>query len=108
MAKPPDEVKGIPEFVAFFEGLGKRSYLYRATEGVIDALRENMLVGEKVEKRKWPQVYVEKYGIRNLFLMDLGRRFRLTYNIIAEGPKKIVCLIEVMDHSTYEKRFGYT
>jgi len=67
-----------------------------------------MLAGEKVEKRKWPQVYVEKYGIRNLFLMDLGRRFRLTHNIIAEGPKKIVCIIEVMDHRTYERRFGYT
>ena len=67
-----------------------------------------MLAGEKVEKRKWPQVYVEKYGIRNLFLVDLGRRFRLTYVIIAEGLKKIVCVIEVVDHRAYERRFGYT
>lgn len=108
MPNPPDEVRGTPEFVAFFRSLRKGSYLYKATKEAIDVLRENMLAGEKVEKRKWPQVYVEKYGIRNLFLMDLGRRFRLTYNIIAEGPKKIVCIVEVMDHRTYERRFGYT
>lgn len=82
--------------------------MYKATKEAIDVLRENMLAGKKVEKRKWPQVYAERYGIRNLFPMDLGRRFRLTYNIIAEGPKKIVCVIEVMDHRTYERRFGYT
>ena len=108
MSNPPDEVRGTPEFVAFFKGLRKSSYLYKATKGAVDALRENMLAGEKVEKKKWPRVYEEKYMIRNLFRMDLGRRHRLTYNIIAEDARRIVCIIEVMDHPTYERRFGYT
>jgi hypothetical protein len=108
MSNPPDEVRGTPEFVAFFKGLRRKSYRYKVTKEAIDVLRANMLVGEKVEKRKWPKVYVEKYRIRNLFLMDLGRRYRLTYNILSEGHKRIVCIIEVMNHSTYERRFGYS
>ena len=80
-------IRGTPEFVAFFRSLRKRSYLYKATKGAIDVLRENMLAGEKVEKRKWPEVYVREYGIRNLFLMDLGRRYRLTYNVLSEALK---------------------
>jgi len=48
-------------------------------------LRENIEAGEKVEKRKWPKMYVRKYGITSLFRLDLDRNYRLTYTIIADG-----------------------
>jgi len=105
--KPPDEVRGTPEFAEFYSNLDKNSYLYRIIKNGLDVLRENMVAGEKVEKRKWPKMYLKKYGIRNLFKLDLDRNYRLTYTIIAEGPRKIVCVLEVMDHKTYNRRFGY-
>jgi len=105
--KPPDDVRGTPEFAEFYQGLDRKSYLYRIIKRGLDVLRENMEVGEKVEKRKWPRMYVRRYGIRNLFRLDLDRNYRLTYTIIADGSKKVVCVLEVMDHKTYNRRFGY-
>jgi len=105
--KTPDEVRGTREFAEFYSGLDGESYLYKIIKNGLDVLRENMEAGEKVEKRKWPRIYVGRYGIRNLFRLDLDRNYRLTYTIIADGLKKIVCVLEVMDHKTYNRRFGY-
>jgi hypothetical protein len=66
-----------------------------------------MLAGDKVEKKKLPKAYVREYGITNLFRLDLDRNYRLAYTIVAEGMLKIVCILEVMDHKTYNERFGY-
>lgn len=66
-----------------------------------------MFAGERVGKKKWPKYYIMRYGIRNLFVFDLSKGWRLTYTIIAEGMKKIVCVLEAMDHKTYERRFKY-
>ena len=105
--KAPDDVRGTPEFAEFYHDLDRESYLYRIIKRGLDVLRENMEVGEKVEKRKWPRMYVRRYGIRNLFRLDLDRNYRLTYTIIADGSKKVICVLEVMDHKTYNRRFGY-
>ena len=103
----PDEVRGTREFAEFYSELDKKSYLYRIIKRGLDVLRENIEAGEKVEKRKWPKIYVRKYGITNLFRLDLDRNYRLTYTIIADGSKKIACVLEVMDHKTYNRRFSY-
>ena len=105
--KTPDEVRGTREFAEFYSGLDGESYLYKIIKNGLDVLRENIEAGEKVEKRKWPRIYVGRYGIRNLFRLDLDRNYRLTYTIIADGLKKVVCVLEVMDHKTYNRRFGY-
>jgi len=105
--KAPDDLRGTREFAEFYLGLDRESYLYRIIKKGLDVLRENMEAGEKVEKRKWPRIYVRRYGIRNLFRLDLDRNYRLTYTIIANGLKKVVCVLEVMDHKTYNLRFGY-
>ena len=70
-------------------------------------MRENIEAGEKVEKLKWPKIYVRKYGITNLFRLDPDRNYCLSYTIIADGSKKIACVLEDVDHKTYNRRFGY-
>jgi len=107
MPNPPDEVRGTPEFVAFFRSLRRGSYLHKATKEAIDVLCENMLAGEKVEKKKWPQVYVEKYGIRNLFLMDLGRRFRVVRNASLFRPTEIEGKRYKLDCSRAQQTLGW-
>lgn len=107
--KPPDELRGTPEFKAFYSSLDEDSESRKIIEACLDALREDMLAGEKIERKKWPKKYVQKYGIYNLFKMDAGKECRLTYTIIAEGKKKIVCVIEFFsNHKSYNRRFGYT
>ena len=52
---------------------------------------------------------LQEYGIHNPFKMDVGRECRLTCTIIAEGEKKIVCVIEFFSsHKSYDRRFGYS
>lgn len=107
--KPPDELRGTPEFEAFFSSLSKDCDLYKRIKNLLDTLRGNMLAGNKIQKKKWPKIYVKKYHIYSLFRLDTGKECRLTYTIIAEGKKKIVCIIEFFsNHKKYNRRFGYT
>lgn len=106
--RPPDDLRGTPEFKAFYTGLSKNCELYKKIENALDKLRVNMIAGKKVEKKKWPKTYVKKYDISNLFRLDAGGESRLTYTIIAEGEKKIVSVIEFFhNHKKYNLRFGY-
>lgn len=106
--KPPDDLRGTPEFKEFRKSLSEDSDLYKRIENALDKLRIDICAGAKVEKNKWPKKYKD-YGISNLFKLDAGGEPRLTYTIIAEGDKKIVCIIEFFsNHKKYNRRFGYT
>jgi hypothetical protein len=107
--EPPDELRGTPEFEEFFSGLDKNCDLYKRIKTVLEALKENVLAGDKIERRKWAKLYVQKYGVYNLFRIEAGKASRLVYTIISEGNKKIVCVLEFFsDHKEYERRFGYS
>lgn len=106
-SKKSDEIRGTPEFKELYNSLDSKSYLRKIIKKGLDSLRENIETGEKIGQRKWPKTYVEKYRIRNLFKLDLNKNQRLTYTVIAEDMKKVVCIIETMDHNTYNRRFSY-
>ena len=107
--KPPDELRGTPEFKTFYSSLSKNCALYKKLENALEILRRDMLAGDKIEKKKWPRIYAQKYRIYNLFRLEVDKECRLTYTIIAEGKKKIVCVIEFfLNHKEYNRRFGYT
>lgn len=107
--RPPDDLRGTPEFKAFYSSLGKDCELRKVVEKCLDSLRKDMLVGDKIGKNKWPRKYIKEYDIRNLFRLDATKECRLTYTIIAEGQKKIVCVIEFFsNHTKYNRRFGYS
>ena len=106
--QPPDELRGTPEFKAFYSGLSKNCALYKKIGNALEVLRRDMLVGDRIEKKKWPRIYTQRYGIYNLFRLEVDKKCRLTYTIIAEGKKKIVCVIEFFsNHKGYNRRFGY-
>jgi hypothetical protein len=43
-----------------------------------------MLAGDKVEKKKWPKSYMRKYGITNLFRLDLVETTALFIQLLWE------------------------
>jgi hypothetical protein len=107
--KPPDELKGSPEFAVFLSSLDKDCELYQRIRTALEAIKANMLVGDKVEKKKFPKIYVRKYGIRNLFRMETGKGTRLSYTILAENKKRVVVVLEFfLNHKEYDRRFGYS
>ncbi len=105
--KSAPEIRGTPEFDEFYLSLDKNSYLYKIIDESLDTIKQNITVGTKIGKRKFPREYVVKYGITNLFKFNLDTNYRLTYTIIAEGVYQIPHVIEVMDHKTYSRKFKY-
>ena len=60
-----------------------------------------------MRKRRVPKVYVQKYGIANLYKYNLDRSNRLTYTLVADQSGIAVVVLEILNHKEYEKRFGY-
>lgn len=107
--EPPDDLRGTPEFAAFFSSLDKDSELQYRLKEALDAIKKDMLVGDKIERKKFPKIYVRKYGIHNLFRMETGKGTRLSYTIVSENKMKVVVVLEFFsNHKEYEKRFGYS
>jgi len=107
--EPPPYVYALPgaPFTDFYSSLPKDSELKAIVDEALDALKENIFAGILVAKNKIPKTYVRKYGITNLYKMNLRGNYRLTYTLI--GLKEGVCphVIEVMTHPKYLERFGY-
>ena len=104
---PPDGLNGTPEFSEFYTHLDKDSETYKRITNCLDALRQDMCTGNQVSQDRFPKYYVKKYKIRNLYRKEIGN-CRLSYTIIAENAKKIVCVLEYFPtHKEYNKRFGY-
>ena len=106
---PSPHVYPLPNapFAGFYFNLPRDSEIKAIIDEALDALKENRFAGILVPKEKTPKTYIRKYGITNLFKMDLRGNYRLTYTLI--GLDEGVCphIIEVMPHPEYVKRFGY-
>jgi hypothetical protein len=66
-----------------------------------------MLAGTRIEKRKFPRVYVQKHGITNLYKYNLDASNRLIYTLVTDKSGIAVIVLEILNHKEYEKRFGY-
>lgn len=75
----------------------------------IELIKANPHYGDSVQKKLIPREYVSKYGVNNLFRVELPRYWRMLYTL-AEGESKveiIAFVLDVIDHREYDKKFGY-
>lgn len=75
----------------------------------IEIIKVNFHYGEPIAKNLVPEEYKVKYGITNLFRVELPNFWRMFYSLI-EGETKveiIAFILDVMDHDKYNKKFGY-
>lgn len=81
--------------------------LYDWINRALDDIEENAFCSIQVPKKLIPKIYIDKYGIDNLWKYDLPRGWRLLYSI-ANGEICVISIVlEWMDHKEYERRFGY-
>lgn len=108
-------VIGTKEFDASFEELTKR-----AASGDFDSMQLSKLIlrgieklkydykyGEHVSKGKIPAEYTRKYGIENLWKLNLNSFWRMIYTIRGNDVEVISVVIEVIGHKEYDRKFGY-
>lgn len=107
MSKQARSVVGTVEFSKFLERLAENEPRRKELFGIFKILKEDCLRGNKIPHRQWPQTYIKKYKIKNLWRLEMRSGWRLIYTILLEKDEIIVCVIEVFSHGEYEKRFSY-
>jgi hypothetical protein len=107
VGKKPSCVKAIKDTADFISSLESDSHFRQIVDEALDILKENMFAGQLIEKKKFPKVYVQKYGIKNLYKYNLDRSRRLIYTLVADESGIAVIILEILDHKEYERRFGY-
>jgi mRNA-degrading endonuclease RelE of RelBE toxin-antitoxin system len=106
-AKKAKDVIGTREFRKFFSQLHENEPRKKELLDTIKILQENYLRGNNMPHNLWPQIYVKKYGMTNLWRFPLHSGWRLIYTIKGKDGEFIICIIEALSHHEYEKRFGY-
>ncbi len=108
MSHRAEHVKGSEEFYRAYRSLKLSSVEKRMVDSALDKLKQNMMIGDRIQRPQWPPYYAKRYGISNLWKYNMSRSARLVYTLLSEqGPWIAVVLEMFLTHKEYEKRFGY-
>ena len=88
-------------------GRHEEKELYSQIDGAIKELEKSEKAGIRIPRQNWPRIYVQKYGINNLWKYDLPHGWRLIYTARGTSVEVVSIILEWLDHSAYERRFGY-
>jgi hypothetical protein len=91
------------ELDALLKGVGPQHKFSKWINSMSDTLKENMYAGELIQKHMIPNYYVEKYGVNHLFRYGHPEGYRSCYWVVQGST----CILDLMSHDEYEKRFGY-
>jgi hypothetical protein len=74
-----------------------------------DLIKANPHYGEPISKKLIPEEYVTKYGVTNLFRVELPNYWRMLYTLTNNDTQVeiIAFVLDIIDHSAYDKKFGY-
>lgn len=105
-----------PEAREVFEYLNREAetskherMILKAVKQKAELVKANPHYGNPISKKLIPREYIEKYGITNLFRVELPGFWRMLYSL-TEGETKIEIIafvLDIIDHPTYNKKFGY-
>jgi len=75
----------------------------------IELIKMNFHYGDPIAKDLIPLEYKEKYDVKNLFRVELPNYWRMLYTLTDDETKIeiIAFVLDLIDHSTYDKKFGY-
>ena len=105
-AKQYDELKAVVES-EHVKGIGNsfNQQLLKSIDNKIAYLKINPIAGDHAQQ-PLPCELVEKYGINNLWIIDLVNYWRMLYTIRRDEVEIISLILEWVDHSRYNKIFG--
>jgi len=75
----------------------------------VEIIKVNPHYGDPISKKLIPGEYIEKYGITNLFRVELSNYWRMLYTLTdGESVIEIIAFVlNIVDHKEYDKLFGY-
>ena len=94
-----------------FEELNSGAFEDRTLFGFINRaindLKKNPMCGIRIQNKLIPRIYIQKYGVNNLWKYDLPNAWRLIYSLRGNEIMIVSIILEWMDHKNYERRFRY-
>lgn len=82
--------------------------LYINLDKALDKLKLSPFIGDRIQKKRMPKFYIDKYGIDNLLVLPLPGAWRLLYSVERFDDNIIVIIIDFMTHTEYDRMFGYS
>ena len=83
--------------------------MLNAIRNKVELIKYNHHYGNPISKKLIPKEYKIKYGVTNLFRIELPNFWRMLYTL-TEGETKIEIIafvLDIIDHKEYNKKFGY-
>ncbi|NCN39440.1 MAG: hypothetical protein COY38_00505 [Candidatus Aenigmarchaeota archaeon CG_4_10_14_0_8_um_filter_37_24] len=81
--------------------------LLKSSKRAIDILKSNPFAGTHVKKSLMPEKYIKNYDASNLWKFDLSNFWRMIYTVKGNDIEIISFILDIVDHNTYNKIFGY-
>ncbi len=72
-------------------------------------IKSNPHYGDPIAKRLIPKEYSIKYGVTNLFRVELPNFWRMLYTLTNDESEVNIIgfVLDIIDHKEYNKKFGY-
>ncbi|MBU0898318.1 MAG: hypothetical protein KKB03_01145 [Nanoarchaeota archaeon] len=109
-------IKLSPEAEEVYKHLNKEAptskierMILRAINQKVELIKLNPHFGDPIAKKFFPEEYKRRYGITNLFRVELPTFWRMLYTL-TDGKSEveiIAFVLDVIDHKEYDKKFGY-
>jgi len=82
--------------------------ILKAVNQKIDLIKANIHYGNPIAKNLIPKEYRQKYSATNLFRVELPAFWRMLYTLTNNEEVEIIAFVlDIVDHSEYDKKFGY-
>lgn len=83
--------------------------ILKAVNQKVELIKSNPHFGNPISKDKIPNEYQQKYGIKNLFRVELPGAWRMLYTLTdGESEIEIIAFVlDIINHKHYDKKFGY-
>lgn len=85
----------------------EEAQLLRSIKQKMDFVKANPFYGDNIPKALIPKDYVIRFNAKNLWRVELTSYWRMLYTIKGDQIEVICFILDILDHPSYDKRFGY-
>lgn len=99
-----------------YKYLNEKSNISKTEKSILNAInkkveliKNNFHYGDPISKNLIPEEYKIKYGVTNLFRVELPNFWRMLYTLTNNETEIeiIAFVLDIISHDEYDKKFGY-
>ena len=92
---------------AFYKLRESDERLHKEIEKALITISKNAFCGRNVRKKLIPEKLAQRYEIKNLFIYNLRKDWRMLYTVGSEEIEVIAIILDWMNHKEYERLFKF-